>query len=121
MKQISFIITFFALSIVSSNANEYSLTKELNMPRNGDKPTYHVIDFISFNDTSNVWDYSATQISDVAIVNKYSFYGDTLLSRFNGENTTYRIITFFIFSINGAEQTAAFIQGQISRQSFLPR
>ncbi|MBQ2839286.1 MAG: T9SS type A sorting domain-containing protein [Muribaculaceae bacterium] len=104
MKQISFIITFFALSIVSSNANEYSLTKELNMPRNGDKPTYHVIDFISFNDTSNVWDYSATQISDVAIVNKYSFYGDTLLSRFNGENTTYRIIEDSLLCANVASQ-----------------
>lgn len=104
MKQISFIITFFALSIVSSNANEYSLTKELNMPRNGDKPTYHVIDFISFNDTSNVWDFSSAHISEVAIVNKYSLYGDTLLSRFNGENTTYRIIEDSLLCANVASQ-----------------
>lgn len=72
MKQIFFIITFFALTIFSSNANEYSLTKEHNMPRNGDKPTYYVIDFINFNDTSNVWDYSNAKISEVAIANKYS-------------------------------------------------
>lgn len=104
MKQISFIITFFALTIFSSNANEYSLTKELNMPRNGDKPTYHLVEFINFNDTSNMWDYSTAKISDVAIANKYSISDDTLTSRFNGEIITYRIINDSILCVKTATQ-----------------
>lgn len=104
MKQILFIITFFALTIFSSNANEYYLTKDLNLPRNGDKPTYHVFDFISFPDTSNVWDFSSAQISEVAIANKYSISGDTLTSRFNGEIITYRIINDSILCVKTASQ-----------------
>ena len=104
MKQIFFIITFFALTIFSSNANEYSLTKEHNMPRNGDKPTYYVIDFINFNDTSNVWDYSNAKISEVAIANKYSISGDTLTSQFNGEIITYHIINDSILCVKTASQ-----------------
>lgn len=104
MKQILFIITFFALTIFSSNANEYYLTKELNLPRNGDKPTYYVIDFINFNDTSNVWDYSNAKISEVAIANKYSISGDTLTSQFNGEIITYHIINDSILCVKTASQ-----------------
>ena len=97
-------MTFFASTIFSSNANEYSLTKEHNMPRNGDKPTYHLVEFINFNNTSNMWDYSNAKISDVAIANKYSFSGDTLISRFNGEISTSRIINDSILCMKTASQ-----------------
>ena len=92
------------MTIFSSNANEYSLTKEHNMPRNGDKPTYHLVEFINFNDTSNMWDYSTAKISDVAIANKYSISDDTLTSRFNGEIITYRIINDSILCVKTATQ-----------------
>ena len=103
MKQFLYIILFCAMPL-SLYTNEYCLSAEHNMPRNDDKVNYQIIDYINFNDSTNIWDFSSTNVSDIILTNHFLLSGDTLISRFDGEIMTSRIINDSVLCYKTASQ-----------------
>lgn len=107
IQRLYIIILLLVLTTLRSHAIVNALTTEHNMPRNGDNPTYHIISYINFSDTTKQWDFSRSQISELTSIKRYSLSGDTLISRFNGEIMTCRVKNDSIL----CESTAS--QGQL--------